>query len=118
MSLARHVIALIAAALQLTLPLAAYARTPFVPGAGDLCSVNATTHRSSDTDGSPLLRHGAHCAMCAHGAPPALPSAQGVHLPPIRAALESVALVVGPQQQPVHFRANARAPPPPVIAAT
>jgi hypothetical protein len=121
MTVARRILAIVVAALQLTLPLAAYARAPFVPGAGDICSVARALegHRPGPQHpqpATPLHGHGSsHCALCAHGAPPALTCAAAV-LAPVDAApalavngagFSVIALV--------HAHADARAPPAPPI---
>jgi hypothetical protein len=109
MSLTRRFVAIVAAALQLTLPLAAYARTTFVPGPGDICTVN----RAADHGGqnAPAGEHSTHCALCMHGTPPALPMAAALSIPVTRALAERVAYNGFAPAPTVHARANARAPP-------
>lgn len=109
MSLAKRLIAVAAAALQLTLPLAAYARTPFVPGADDICSVSraADHHRGN----APAGKHLTHCALCAHGAPPALTARPRAQVPLTQPPAARVSVAAFELPQPAHARANARAPP-------
>jgi hypothetical protein len=109
MSLTRRLVAIVAAALQLTLPLAAYARTTFVPGPGDICTVTrAADHGGRNT---PAGKHSTHCALCVHGTPPALPMAAALSIPVTRAPAERVAYNGFAPAPTVHARANARAPP-------
>ena len=109
MPLARRIVAVIAAALQLTLPLAAYARTPIQPGTGDICSVSRASH--PDSGGAPAGQHATHCALCAHGAPPALPVSPRASAPVVAAVAIVPALAAFEIPQPSRERANARAPP-------
>jgi hypothetical protein len=109
---ARRLVAIVAALLQLALPLSAYARVPapFVPGEADFCS--AAHPRTGHAPAAPTHDHGAsHCALCAHGAPPALTASTPV--PPIVATTTIRALAARDfAPLPVaHARADARAPP-------
>jgi len=111
MTLARRIVAIAAALLQLTLPLAAYARMPRLPGANDLCSaVHAARH---DRGGAPTGHHQhlAHCALCAHGSPPALPVSTPFQAPLLRAVATADIAVAFALPTPLRSRANARAPP-------
>jgi hypothetical protein len=121
MTLARRILAVVVAALQLTLPLAAYARTPFVPGAGDICTAARTPGGHSRAPAqrppvAPLHDHASsHCALCAHGAPPALPTA-AMAIAPVDAAPVVAANAAGCTVTTLaHSRADARAPPAPPI---
>ncbi|MEP7062056.1 MAG: DUF2946 family protein [Betaproteobacteria bacterium] len=109
MSLTCRIVAIIAAALQLTLPLAAYARTAAVPGGGDVCSVGRAARH--DPGRAPAGPHAKHCLLCAHGAPPALPAAPCVPSMQASTGIEVVAMATLAAPQPPRHRANARAPP-------
>jgi DUF2946 family protein len=109
MPLTRRIIAIVAAALQLTLPLAAYARPAVVPGGDDICS---TRQASSHGPGhAPAEPHAKHCVLCAHGAPPVLTAAPCVPSMQAATGTEVVALATLAVQQSPRRRANARAPP-------
>jgi len=117
MTVARRILAIVVAALQLTLPLAAYARTPFVPGTGDLCSVARALDGHSRTPAhrppaAPLHDHASsHCALCAHGAPPALTCAAAALAPGDATAAVAVGATGFTLVTLAHGHADARAPP-------
>ncbi len=110
MTLARRLVAVAAALLQLTLPLAAYAHVPALAGPGDFCSA---THRApSDAPRLPAGHaHTTHCALCAHGTPPALPLAAMPQPLSCGAALRVASSDILATPSPRHARANSRAPP-------
>ena len=108
MPLTRRIIAIIAAVLQLTLPLAAYARTALVPG-DDICSTRRAAHH--DTGHAPAGPHTKHCVLCAHGAPPVLPGVRCVPSMQASTGAGVVAMATLAVQPPPLHRANARAPP-------
>jgi hypothetical protein len=109
---ARRLVTIVAALLQLALPLAGYAQapTPFVPGEGDVCSV--AHPRTGNAPAAPARSHDcSHCALCTHGAPPALTAS--TPLPPVVAVATIRARASG-DFAPIlvaHARADARAPP-------
>jgi hypothetical protein len=112
MRTARRLVAIVAALLQLALPLAGYAQmpAPFVPGESDFCS--AVHPRTGPAPAAPAHQHGSsHCALCAHGAPPAL--TPSMPLPPV-VALAAIRAFASRDFAPppvAHARADARAPP-------
>ncbi len=118
-SLTRRLVAIVAALLQLTLPLAGYARTAFAPGDADICSANIRRNGDHRPAGAPAGKHAStHCALCAHATPPALPMTPPSLLPPACAVtLRTVAApLLLPQRLPTP--ANARAPPGPATVPT
>ena len=119
MSLTRRLVAIAAALLQLTLPLAGYARTAFVPGDADICSAAFPRNGDHHPAGAPAGKHVAtHCALCAHGTPPALPMALRTLPPPLGAfTLRIVATPLLPPRR-LPTLANARAPPSLAVVTT
>ena len=112
MTLARQIVAIAAALLQLTLPLAAYARAPGIPGANDLCSAaHAARHDGGGGAPSGHHRHLAHCALCAHASPLAPPVSTPLQAPLLRAVAVADNAVAFALSTPLRSRANARAPP-------
>jgi hypothetical protein len=114
MRTAHHLVAIVAALLQLALPLSAYARAPapFVPGEADLCSAVHSRRADGPAAPAPTHHHGSsHCALCAHGAPPALVASP---LLPPAVATRAIRVFVARDFAPpavAHARADARAPP-------
>ncbi|MEO8849051.1 MAG: DUF2946 family protein [Casimicrobiaceae bacterium] len=117
MSLARRLLVVTVALLQLALPLGAYARTPAPDTAQDFCSAAHASRRAGD--GIPVGHsHVAHCALCAHGAPPALPAASAWQVPLAHVFAAAASTLAFALPLPARERANARAPPTLAIVIT
>jgi hypothetical protein len=112
MRTARRLVAIVAALLQLALPLAGYAQVPapFVPGENDFCS--AVHPRTGPVPAAPAHHHGcSHCPLCAHGVPPALTSSTPATPAVAIAAIRAFAPRDFAPPLVAHVRADARAPP-------
>ncbi|MEO6929142.1 MAG: DUF2946 family protein [Casimicrobiaceae bacterium] len=110
MPLARRLLVVTISLLQLVLPLGVYARTPSPDTTHDFCSAAHAPRPAGD--GLPAGHaHVAHCALCAHGAPPALPAAGAWQVPLAHVFAAAVSALAFALPLPAREHANARAPP-------